>query len=233
MNTNQLAIALRNRAAAMIDDGNPDDPQRREVIDTAELVLVLARVLQGKSAAEAFGAPGDWGYGTPIGDALAAKEEPKEWSPAESAIKSVLAERARQDSKWGEQNHDPFTYLTVLVEEVGEYAEAALHHRFGGPKADGLYTEATHVAAVGLAILECLERQKWSWPRLQTEPPPSLAVLKHEICAGLVFAEEQCASEKLAGNVAKEEYWKGELQALHRMRQAMKPCFAQGNEEKQ
>jgi NTP pyrophosphatase (non-canonical NTP hydrolase) len=79
------------------------------------------------------------------------------------AVDSVLAERARQDAKWGEQNHDPFTYLTILVEEVGEFAQAALHHQFGGPAADNMREEAVHVAAVALAIIECLDRDKWSW----------------------------------------------------------------------
>lgn len=40
--------------------------------DTKELLCVLARVVDGKPVARAFGAPGDWGYGRPIGDALAA-----------------------------------------------------------------------------------------------------------------------------------------------------------------
>lgn len=80
------------------------------------------------------------------------------------ALKSVIAERARQDKLWGEQNHDPFTYLAVLVEEVGELAQAALHTKFGGDAAAGLREEAVHVAAVALAIVECLDRGKWAWP---------------------------------------------------------------------
>jgi NTP pyrophosphatase (non-canonical NTP hydrolase) len=79
------------------------------------------------------------------------------------ALQDVIAERKRQDEKWGEQNHDPITYLAVLVEEVGEFAQAALHRQFGGPKADGLREEALHMAAVALAIVECLDRDEWSW----------------------------------------------------------------------
>jgi len=79
------------------------------------------------------------------------------------ALQDILAERARQDAKWGEQNHDPFTYLAVLIEEVGELAQAALHRQFGGHAADGLRTEAVHTAAVALAIVECLDRDKWQW----------------------------------------------------------------------
>jgi len=80
------------------------------------------------------------------------------------ALQDVLSERARQDAKWGEQNHDPITYLAILTEEVGELSQAVLHVRFGGPKADGLREEAIHTAAVALAIVESLDRAEWSWP---------------------------------------------------------------------
>jgi NTP pyrophosphatase (non-canonical NTP hydrolase) len=86
-------------------------------------------------------------------------------STKSEALASILCERERQDMKWGEQNHDPFTYLTVLSEEVGELAQAALHARFGGEKAWCVRNEAVHVAAVALAIVECLDRGKWTWER--------------------------------------------------------------------
>jgi NTP pyrophosphatase (non-canonical NTP hydrolase) len=82
------------------------------------------------------------------------------------ALADVLRERKAQDAKWGEQNHDPFTYLAILVEEVGELAQAALHSRFGGHAASGLRTEAVHAAAVALALVECLDRAKWEWAAL-------------------------------------------------------------------
>ena len=80
-----------------------------------------------------------------------------------AAVTDVLAERVKQDRKWGEQNHDPFTYLTVLMEEVGELSQAALHARFGGPAADSLRKEAVQTAAVAMAIVECLDRNMWTW----------------------------------------------------------------------
>lgn len=40
--------------------------------DVGELVRVLERMIAGKSLYESFGAPGDWGYGQPVGDALSA-----------------------------------------------------------------------------------------------------------------------------------------------------------------
>lgn len=70
MNRIKLAKVLREQADAIRDA----EPQRESDFDNAELLRVLARVLEGKPIERAFGAPGDWGYGTPIGDALAESE---------------------------------------------------------------------------------------------------------------------------------------------------------------
>ncbi len=90
---------------------------------------------------------------------------------SQASLSDVLAERERQEEKWGEQNHDPFTYLAILTEEVGELSEAALHSRFGGPEADNIRAEAVQVAAVALAIVECLDRGKWRWPQAENSTP--------------------------------------------------------------
>jgi NTP pyrophosphatase (non-canonical NTP hydrolase) len=85
------------------------------------------------------------------------------------AYDDVMRERAKQDAKWGEQNHDPFIYLAILLEEVGEYSQACLQTQFGG-KHGGLgqmREEAVQVAAVAMAIVECLDRGKWSWPEVR------------------------------------------------------------------
>lgn len=73
----------------------------------------------------------------------------------------VAAERQAQDAKWGEQNHAPDTWVAVLTEEVGEYAQAALHWRFGGPEGQNLRAELVQVAAVAVAIIECCDRNHW------------------------------------------------------------------------
>jgi NTP pyrophosphatase (non-canonical NTP hydrolase) len=92
-----------------------------------------------------------------------------------TALRDVLAERKRQDAKWGEQNHDPFTYLTILGEEYGETCQAALHARFSVGSAgnkqltEHLRMEAVQTAAVALAIVECIDRKKWRW----NIPPPT------------------------------------------------------------
>jgi len=41
-------------------------------------------------------------------------------------LQDVMAERARQDAKWGVQNHDDAAWLMILAEEVGEAAEHVL-----------------------------------------------------------------------------------------------------------
>lgn len=75
-----------------------------------------------------------------------------------AAVKDVLAERIRQTAKWGVQNHDPITWVAILSEECGEFAQAALDHKFGGKAASGLREEAVQCAAVALQIVEYLDR---------------------------------------------------------------------------
>jgi hypothetical protein len=91
---------------------------------------------------------------------------------ASDALRDILAERKRQDAKWGEQNHDPFLYLTILGEEYGETCKAALEARFtnepiGSLESIGrlydLRMEAVQTAAVAMAIVECIDRKKWRW----------------------------------------------------------------------
>ncbi|MCM3573316.1 hypothetical protein M3172_08920 [Mesobacillus subterraneus] len=71
-------------------------------------------------------------------------------------ISDVEDERSRQDSLWGKQRHDYGTWLTILVEEVGEVAQAMQAAKGWGKKTDAnhLYTELIHVAAVAVAIAE-------------------------------------------------------------------------------
>ena len=113
----------------------------------------------------------------------------------DQALLDVLEERKRQDQKWGEQNHNPFCYLVVLMEEVGELSQAALHTHFGGCAAAGLRTEAIHVAAVALAIVQCLDRGKWSWPlRGQSGTFPAGAERSGELLGDFVARMSQEAS---------------------------------------
>ena len=79
MDTSKMSAALRNLGNSIdlvIGDMDQDSPEYPELRDSAELVRVLARVVEGQPILRAFGSPGDWGYGTPIGDALAGPGRP-------------------------------------------------------------------------------------------------------------------------------------------------------------
>lgn len=79
-------------------------------------------------------------------------------------IKDLILERKRQDDKWGEQNHDPCVWMTILTEEVGEVAKEALRMRFALGDLALYRAEAIQVAAVALAMVECIDRGTWKWP---------------------------------------------------------------------
>lgn len=73
-----LCSAIR-REASLIDaareflresDDEAAIEHARNIRSAIDLVRSLAKIVEGKSLHEAFGAPGDWGYDTPIGLAL-------------------------------------------------------------------------------------------------------------------------------------------------------------------
>ena len=70
-------------------------------------------------------------------------------------LDEIAAERARQDAKWGEQNHHETIWLAILAEEVGEAAAAALQER-----KDGYRAEMMQVAAVAVAAIESFDRNE-------------------------------------------------------------------------
>lgn len=72
METGQLAAALRNKAAEVRNVNATTEEEDQTLRDAADLLRVLAHVVDGKPLAKAFGSPGDWGYETAIGSAIAA-----------------------------------------------------------------------------------------------------------------------------------------------------------------
>jgi hypothetical protein len=76
MNRPALAKAIRLRAHAL-RNADKVPPTVGELAGDSKLLLVLARILSNESVRQAFGAPGDWGYNTPIGSALADIPEAK------------------------------------------------------------------------------------------------------------------------------------------------------------
>ena len=55
----------------------------------------------------------------------------------------IQTERNAQDEKWGEQRHSDEKWLTILLEELGEAAEAVLENND-----EALLVEVVQVAAV-------------------------------------------------------------------------------------
>ncbi len=93
--------------------------------------------------------------------------------PMMGVIEDVMAERQRQFAKWGDQNHDPFVYLSIIQEEAGEAAEAALKALYeGGMTLADYQRERVEVAATAVAAIECVDRGTWRanpTPRLGTD----------------------------------------------------------------
>jgi NTP pyrophosphatase (non-canonical NTP hydrolase) len=81
-------------------------------------------------------------------------------------LREVYAEREAQEKKWGQQNHEPAVYLSILVEEVGEVAQDvndAMHPNDDGDDEAGCLAaareELIQVAAVAVGMIEALDRR--------------------------------------------------------------------------
>jgi hypothetical protein len=68
----------------------------------------------------------------------------------------IKAERERQDTKWGIQNHEPLKWLAILGEEVGKANRAVLEC-----SAFKYHDELIQVAAVAVAAIESLLNNRW------------------------------------------------------------------------
>lgn len=81
------------------------------------------------------------------------------------ADRLVFKEQKRQLKKWGVQDHNPFRWLAILLEEVGEFSQAALSDLYANGKHEshheGMLKECVEVAAVAKSMVECLLRDDW------------------------------------------------------------------------
>lgn len=69
-------------------------------------------------------------------------------------IKAILAERDRQDKKWGYPQENTYCeWASILAEETGELAKELNELNFGGGDVSRMEAEAVQVAAVALSIL--------------------------------------------------------------------------------
>lgn len=67
----------------------------------------------------------------------------------------IMTERARQDHKWGEQNHMAPKWSLIMLEELGEVAKEILEHNH-----DKYMKELIQATAVMVAWLECEYRRQ-------------------------------------------------------------------------
>ena len=74
-------------------------------------------------------------------------------------LEEIARERRRQDEKWGEQNHHPLGWFSIIGEEFGEMCKA-FNEYTGQGDLTAMETEAIQVAACCVAMLECIERQR-------------------------------------------------------------------------
>lgn len=72
MDTGPIASAVRNHAAKLRQVNVETAADNDLLRDAAELLRVLARLMEGALPIKAFGPPGDWGYETEIGKAVIA-----------------------------------------------------------------------------------------------------------------------------------------------------------------
>jgi NTP pyrophosphatase (non-canonical NTP hydrolase) len=70
-------------------------------------------------------------------------------------LDDILVERTAQDAKWGEQNHDPFKWVAIATEELGEAAKAVLENNLHDYR-----EELIDLAAVCVAAMESLDRKR-------------------------------------------------------------------------
>ena len=118
--------------------------------------------------------PGANGDDAPVYRSFAAKldamsERGKGIGRQSRIISEVLAERRRQDEKWGEQNHDDAVWALIFGEEFGE-VQKEIYERHMMDLAVGpgretdeieerLQREIVQMVAVGFNWLECRARR--------------------------------------------------------------------------
>jgi NTP pyrophosphatase (non-canonical NTP hydrolase) len=75
-----------------------------------------------------------------------------------AVLREVAQERRRQHAKWGQQDHGPFKWLAILLEEVGEVARAINEGHWSGADWVEYRKELIHSAAVAVSAIESFDR---------------------------------------------------------------------------
>lgn len=72
MDERPMATALRNKAAEVRNLNVVSEKEYQTLRDAADLLRVMAHLMEGMPTIKAFGSPGDWGYETELGKAVVA-----------------------------------------------------------------------------------------------------------------------------------------------------------------
>ena len=88
-------------------------------------------------------------------ETLSVPSEPSDTVGVDSVLSAIRQEMTRQDQKWGEQNHSPEIWCTILGEEYGEVCKAALENN-----SDEYETELVQVAAVAVQAVLSYRRNR-------------------------------------------------------------------------
>lgn len=67
-------------------------------------------------------------------------------------IHEIGLEHLRQVRKWGLQERTAFEWMTYILEELGELAEAVSEHEYRGAKKRNIVDEAFQVATLAVKI---------------------------------------------------------------------------------
>lgn len=87
---------------------------------------------------------------------------------SDDTLEAIYRESLLQDEKWGLQDHEPEIWLAILVEEVGELAQAMLADRFdkghdvkmNDSHSDSMETEAIQIGAVAGQFVDAVIRRE-------------------------------------------------------------------------
>lgn len=75
-------------------------------------------------------------------------------------LNEIAKERTRQDEKWGEQDHHPLMWFSIIGEEYGKMLRA--FNKYSCEEDPNYYDEmqskAINAAASCVAMLECIDR---------------------------------------------------------------------------
>lgn len=123
----------------------------------------------------------------------------------QSVTELVIAERQRQITKWGKQDHPLYVWILIIQEEIGEVAKAVLEN----DPMQLIINEAVQTAAVAVQIME--------WVSEKAGFPTTPEAVLHKLLSSLkITADEPYKSHmkltrylgQIANNVAAGHDWK-------------------------